>query len=98
MKQRIVIYGGSGGIFPNEQVVATVTALHALQKLCSAADIAHLAVCLLSREAGWLTGQVISIDSVSFNPETKRISPVKMVLHFFLNPVFLRLLLSAGKR
>lgn len=49
-------------IFSNEQVVATVTALHALQKLGSAADIAHLAAYLLSQEAGWLTGQVISID------------------------------------
>lgn len=50
------------GILSNEQITATVTELHALKKLGSAADIANLAAYLLSQEAGWLTGQVISID------------------------------------
>ncbi len=49
-------------ILSNEQVVSAVTELHALKKLGTSADIANLVVYLLSDQAGWVTGQIISID------------------------------------
>lgn len=49
-------------VLSNEQTVAKITELHALKKLGSSTDIANLAVYLLSEEAGWITGQIISID------------------------------------
>lgn len=49
-------------ILANEQVAAAITELHPLKKLGTSADIAHLVVYLLSDQAGWVTGQIISID------------------------------------
>ena len=52
----------AASILANEQAVSTITELHALKKLGTSADIAHLVVYLLSDQAGWVTGQIISID------------------------------------
>lgn len=49
-------------ILANEKVAAAVTESHPLKKLGTAEDIANLAVFLLSDQAGWLTGQILSID------------------------------------
>lgn len=52
----------SESILANEKLAAAVTELHALKKLGTPEDVAHLAAYLLSEEAGWVTGQIISID------------------------------------
>jgi NAD(P)-dependent dehydrogenase (short-subunit alcohol dehydrogenase family) len=49
-------------ILANEQVTSALTELHPLKKLGSSTDIANLVVYLLSDQAGWITGQIISID------------------------------------
>ncbi len=49
-------------ILANEQVASTLTALHPLKKLGTSTDIANLVVYLLSDQAAWVTGQIISID------------------------------------
>jgi len=49
-------------ILANEKVAAAVAELHALKKLGTPDDIANLVVFLLSDQAAWLTGQIISID------------------------------------
>ncbi len=49
-------------ILTNEKIAAAVTDLHPLKKLGSSEDIASLAAYLLSDEAAWITGQIISID------------------------------------
>ncbi len=49
-------------ILSNENLASTVTELHALKKLGTADDIANLVVYLLSDQAGWVSGQIISID------------------------------------
>lgn len=52
----------AASILANEQAVSTIKELHALKKLGTSADIAYLVVYLLSDQAGWVTGQIISID------------------------------------
>ncbi len=49
-------------IFANEQVTGNVAALHPLQRLGQAADIAALAAFLLSPQASWITGQSMAVD------------------------------------
>ena len=49
-------------ILANEQVASALTELHPLKKLGTSTDIANLVVYLLSDQAGWVTGQIISID------------------------------------
>ena len=49
-------------ILANEQVASAVKELHPLKKLGTSADIANLVAYLLSDEAGWISGQIISID------------------------------------
>ena len=46
----------------NDQVVAAVSSMHAMQRLGTAGDIAALTAFLLSQDADWITGQVISVD------------------------------------
>jgi NAD(P)-dependent dehydrogenase (short-subunit alcohol dehydrogenase family) len=50
------------GILVNEHMGAMLAALHPLQRLGTPADIAALAGFLISAEAAWITGQVISAD------------------------------------
>ena len=49
-------------ILADEQLASAVTELHPLKKLGTSADIANLVAYLLSDEAGWISGQIISID------------------------------------
>jgi NAD(P)-dependent dehydrogenase (short-subunit alcohol dehydrogenase family) len=49
-------------LLTNEKVAAAITELHPLKKLGTSEDIANLAAYLLSEKAGWITGQIISID------------------------------------
>jgi NAD(P)-dependent dehydrogenase (short-subunit alcohol dehydrogenase family) len=52
----------ANAILVNEQVGATLAALHPLQRLGTPEDIAALAGFLISVEAAWITGQIISVD------------------------------------
>lgn len=45
-----------------EQLSASLAQMHPLQRLGEAEDMASLAEFLLSRKAGWITGQVIGVD------------------------------------
>jgi NAD(P)-dependent dehydrogenase (short-subunit alcohol dehydrogenase family) len=49
-------------LLTNEKVAAAITEFHPLKKLGTSEDIASLAAYLLSDKAGWITGQIISID------------------------------------
>ena len=49
-------------ILTNEQVTKAVAELHPMKKLGTTEDIANLVVYLLSDQASWLTGQIISVD------------------------------------
>jgi len=46
----------------NEAMAQGIAQLHALQRLGEADDVAALADFLLSRDAGWITGQVMAVD------------------------------------
>jgi len=50
------------GILSNEQTASALAGLHPLQRLVEPADIAGLTAFLLSPEAEWITGQIISVD------------------------------------
>ena len=39
-----------------------IASSHAMGRLGSAEDIAEIAAFLLSKEAGWITGQIIGVD------------------------------------
>lgn len=49
-------------LLSNEQMVTTIGAMHALERLGTPEDIAAIADFLLSPEADWITGQTISVD------------------------------------
>lgn len=50
------------GILSNEQRAASIAEAHPLQRLGTAEDIAALAAFLISPDADWITGQIISVD------------------------------------
>jgi NAD(P)-dependent dehydrogenase (short-subunit alcohol dehydrogenase family) len=50
------------GLLANEQAAAAIAALHPMQRLGTAEDIASAAVYLLSPESAWVTGQVLRVD------------------------------------
>ena len=49
-------------LLANEKVAAAITDLHPLKKLGNSEDIANLAAYLLSEDARWISGQIISVD------------------------------------
>lgn len=52
----------AGRILANEQTAKAIAEMHPLRRLGEPEDIAALTVFLLSRDAGWITGQVIGVD------------------------------------
>lgn len=52
----------SESLLSNLQIAEAIAGQHALKRLGSPEDIAHLAVFLLSSEASWITGQIIGVD------------------------------------
>lgn len=50
------------GLLSNEQTAAAIAALHPMQRLGTAADIAAAAAYLLSEDSAWVTGQVLHVD------------------------------------
>jgi NAD(P)-dependent dehydrogenase (short-subunit alcohol dehydrogenase family) len=59
------------GILSNEQMAKGVAGLHALERLGTPEDIAALGAFLLSPEADWITGQIISVDGGRSTLRTK---------------------------
>ena len=55
----------------NDATAQAIAALHPLQRLGEADDVAALAAFLLSGEAGWITGQVIGVDGGRSSLRTK---------------------------
>jgi len=52
----------AAGILTNDAVVAGIAKQHAMERLGTPEDIAALTAFLLSREASWMTGQILSVD------------------------------------
>lgn len=55
----------------NAQMAEAIAALHPLQRLGEAEDVASAAAFLLSAEAGWITGQVLGVDGGRSSLRTK---------------------------
>lgn len=55
----------------SEAMATAIAGLHAMQRLGTADDIAALAAFLLSRDADWITGQIISVDGGRSTLRTK---------------------------
>jgi NAD(P)-dependent dehydrogenase (short-subunit alcohol dehydrogenase family) len=52
----------SEGILSSEKVAEAIATMHALERVGKPEDIAALASFLLSEQADWMTGQIISVD------------------------------------
>ena len=50
------------GILSSEKVAEAIADMHALERVGKPEDIAALAAFLLSEDADWITGQIISVD------------------------------------
>jgi NAD(P)-dependent dehydrogenase (short-subunit alcohol dehydrogenase family) len=50
------------GILSSEKVAEAIAGMHALERIGMPEDVAALAAFLLSEEADWITGQIISVD------------------------------------
>jgi NAD(P)-dependent dehydrogenase (short-subunit alcohol dehydrogenase family) len=58
-------------LLSNEQTTKAIAEMHALQRLGTPEDVAALAAFLLSPEADWITGQIISVDGGRSTLRTK---------------------------
>jgi len=58
-------------LLSSEQMAGAIAGLHALQRLGTAQDIASLTSFLVSEEADWITGQIISVDGGRSTLRTK---------------------------
>lgn len=61
----------AAGLTANAQVASAIAALHPLQRLGEAHDIAALAAFLLGPDSGWITGQIIGVDGGRSTLRTK---------------------------
>ncbi len=52
----------SEGLLTNPQAAESIAAQHPMKRLGRPEDIARMAAFLLSAEAGWMTGQIVSVD------------------------------------
>jgi NAD(P)-dependent dehydrogenase (short-subunit alcohol dehydrogenase family) len=59
------------GLLTSEQTAAAIAEAHPLPRLGSPEDIAALATFLLSSDADWITGQIISVDGGRSSVRTK---------------------------
>jgi NAD(P)-dependent dehydrogenase (short-subunit alcohol dehydrogenase family) len=59
------------GILSSEQMAASIAGMHALQRLGTREDIAALTAFLISRDADWITGQIIGVDGGRSTLRTK---------------------------
>ena len=59
------------GILSSEQMAASIAGMHALQRLGTLEDIAALTALLVSRNADWITGRIISVDGGRSTLRTK---------------------------
>jgi NAD(P)-dependent dehydrogenase (short-subunit alcohol dehydrogenase family) len=59
------------GLVSNEQMAAAIAGLHAIPRLGAPEDIAALVSFLISSEADWITGQVMSVDGGRSTLRTK---------------------------
>jgi NAD(P)-dependent dehydrogenase (short-subunit alcohol dehydrogenase family) len=50
------------GLLSNEKIAEAIASMHPLERVGKPEDIASLAAFLLSEEADWITGQIISVD------------------------------------
>ncbi len=58
-------------LLANEQMAVALAGMHPLQRLGSPADAAALAAFLISKEADWITGQIIGVDGGRASLRTK---------------------------
>jgi NAD(P)-dependent dehydrogenase (short-subunit alcohol dehydrogenase family) len=61
----------AAGLTANVQMASAIAALHPLQRLGEADDIAALAAFLLGPDSSWITGQVIGVDGGRSTLRTK---------------------------
>ena len=55
----------------NEQMSASIAALHPLQRLGEPEDVGNLAAFLVSQQSGWITGQIFGVDGGRSTLRTK---------------------------
>jgi NAD(P)-dependent dehydrogenase (short-subunit alcohol dehydrogenase family) len=61
----------AGNLTSNETLANSIAGMHALQRLGEPADIGALTAFLVSREAGWISGQIIGVDGGRASLRTK---------------------------
>jgi NAD(P)-dependent dehydrogenase (short-subunit alcohol dehydrogenase family) len=59
------------GLTSNDQMVQSIAGLHALGRIGEPDDIAAMAAFLLTKESGWITGQVFGVDGGRSSLRTK---------------------------
>jgi NAD(P)-dependent dehydrogenase (short-subunit alcohol dehydrogenase family) len=59
------------GILSTEQAAASIAGMHAMRRLGTSDDMAALSAFLLSPDADWITGQIISVDGGRSTLRTK---------------------------
>ena len=62
-----------------EKIAAAITELHPLKQLGKSEDIASLAAYLLSEQADWITGQIISVDGGRSTPAAQHLKRVQYI-------------------